>query len=574
MSAAIELPRIEVPLEVEGWSFGRFIDETATQFADHGALVASDRSGGMQLRRYSYAEMHRDVLSLQWGLIEAGVSPGERVGVMVSSLPEWILYLFAITRLGAVFVPINTRFRSHELHHVLSHSGSRTLVAMGNYLGHDHAATITEVCGSRGSDGRYTGLPEMRTLIGVGGAARAPHADAIDTERLLASGRERLEREGAPPRDDDPSRTAILFYTSGTTSFPKGVPLTHANLLPHSVRAGGLLRLQPEEKVLTLYPFFGISGGANKVLSTLGSGACLVFQDAYRAEEACDLLVSESCTVIHGVDVQIRELVAVQKNRGSPSQPERRATIAFTAGLDEALAREMGDALGLHQFLHSYGMTETNPMVLRNELGDPFDICVKAGGRIAPTVEVRVVDPDTGVERLPGEEGEIVMRGATVTSGYYKDPEATRAAFRNGWFHSGDLGVSPQPDLVFYVGRLKDMLKVGGFNVAPQEVESFLRTHPEIADVAVTGVTDARLGEVPIAYVVRRPCASVTADALIAWCRDNVANFKVPRSISFVDSLPYHTAANGSKMQRHVLREWAKGGEGSSPSRQASQINK
>jgi len=176
--------------------------------------------------------------------------------------------------------------------------------------------------------------------------------------------------------------------------------------------------------------------------------------------------------------------------------------------------------------------------VLRNELGDPFEICVKAGGRIAPTVEVRVVDPDTGVERLPGEEGEIVMRGATVTSGYYKDPEATRAAFRNGWFHSGDLGVSPQPDLVFYVGRLKDMLKVGGFNVAPQEVESFLRTHPEIADVAVTGVTDARLGEVPIAYVVRRPCASVTADALIAWCRDNVANFKVPRSISFGDSLP------------------------------------
>jgi fatty-acyl-CoA synthase len=203
-------------------------------------------------------------------------------------------------------------------------------------------------------------------------------------------------------------------------------------------------------------------------------------------------------------------------------------------------------------------MTETNPMILRNALDDPFEACVRPGGRIAPNVEVRVIDPDTGTERAVGEEGEIVVRGPTVMRGYYRDGEATRAAFRGGWFRSGDLGVRTAEGFVFYVGRLKDMLKVGGFNVAPQEVESFLRGHEGVADVAVTGVPDARLGEVPVAFVQPRTGAHLTAEVLIAACREHLANFKVPRAVHLVDALPYHVAAHGAKLQRHVLREWAK----------------
>ena len=553
-------PAHVVPLMVQGWTFGRFVDELAARFGGLAALAASDRTWDAPgLRRWSYAELGRDVHALQWALMEAGVEPGERVGVMLSSFPEWVLYLFAVTRLGAVLVPINTRFRSRELHHVLSHSGSRTLIAMGRYLGHDYTATIDEVCGMRDGDGHYAGLPELRTLIGVrSGNCGVPHRDAVDTGELLERGRQLRMERGAPSRADDPDDTALLFYTSGTTSFPKGVPLSHANLLPHSVKAGGLLDLKPGEKVLNLYPFFGISGGANKVLSTFGSGACLVFQDAFRPEEACDLLESEQCSVIHGVDVHIREMVSVQKQRGAGVQPDRRATIAFTAGVDADLARAMGDALGVRRFIHPYGMTETNPMILRNEIGDSFDACVKPGGRIAPTVELRVVDPATGVARAPGEEGEIVVRGPTVAKGYYNDAQATAAAFRDGWFHSGDLGLRTEQGFVFYVGRLKDMLKVGGFNVAPQEVESFLRTHPAVEDVAVTGVPDARLGEVPVAFVKTRAGATATPEALIAWCRAHVANFKVPRAVYFVEALPYHTAAHGAKLQRQTLRVWAR----------------
>lgn len=548
-----------VPLEVEGWSFGRFLDEIAASFAETPAMVASDQTGSAgTLRRWSYAEMAADVYALQWALAETGVEPGERVGVMLSSFPEWVLYLFAVTRLGAAFVPINTRFRSRELQFVLSHSGSRTLIAMGRYLGHDYSATIGETCGERRSDGRFAELPELRTVIGRRNADGAPHLEALDTSALLERGRALVAERGVPPRANDPETTALLFYTSGTTSFPKGVPLSHANLLPHSVLTGGLLELQPGETVLNLYPFFGISGGANKVLSTFGSGACLVFQDAFRPEEACDLVASERCSVIHGVDVHIREMVAVQKKRNAGRQPERRASIAFTSGVDEALAHEMGVALGVRRFVHPYGMTETNPVILRNELNDTFEVSVKPGGRIAPTVEVRVVDPESGAERVFGQEGELVVRGPTVAKGYYNDPDATAAAFRNGWFHSGDLGVRAADGLIFYVGRLKDMLKVGGFNVAPQEVESLMKTHAAVDDVAVTGAPDARLGEVPVAFVKLKPGASVAQEALIAWCKEHVANFKVPRAVYFVDALPYHTAAHGAKMQRQVLRAWAR----------------
>jgi fatty-acyl-CoA synthase len=539
--------KLTVPLNVDGWSFGRFIDEIGERFAAVPALVASDYTfSTTALRRWSYAGMLRDVHALQWSLMEAGVRAGERVGVMLSSFPEWVLYLFAVTRLGAIFLPINTRFRARELHHVLSHSGASTLITMGRYLGHDYAATIAEI---------RDRLPALRTIVGVRGK---PHPEALDSNRLLADGRALLASRGIPPRADDPEETALLFYTSGTTSFPKGVPLTHSNVLPHSVRAGLLLDLKPGEKVLNFYPFFGISGGANKVLSTFGSGATLVFQDAFRAEEAWDMMEAEQCSVIHGVDVHVRELIAVHKRRGVGPQPDRRGTIAFTGGIDEPLARAMGEALGLRRFSHPYGMTETNPMILRNELDDPFEAAARPGGRIAPNVEVRVVDPESGADRGIGVEGEIVVRGPTVMKGYYNDPEATAAAFRGGWFHSGDLGVRTEDGLIFYVGRLKDMLKVGGFNVAPQEIEGFLSTHRDIEDVAVTSASDARLGEVAVAFVQLKRGAHVSAEALIAACRDNLANFKVPRAIYFVDALPYHTAAHGAKLQRHVLREWAR----------------
>jgi fatty-acyl-CoA synthase len=542
----------------ENLTFGGMLDMLAEQRAGHPAFAASDHSRDIAApRRCSYDDLARDVWALQAALAELGIAPGDRVAVLLSSVPEWILYLFAVTRLGAIFLPVNPRFGSHELEYVLRHSGARALVAMGNYLHRDYATLIAEVTGFWTPGQTADRLPALQHIIGV---RNAPHPEAVDTEELLVRGRRLIAMAGPPPAARAPDAAAILFYTSGTTAFPKGVPLSHANLLPHSARCGALLDLTPDDRILSLYPFFGISGGANKILSSFAAGACLVFQDAFRAEEAFALLQQEACGVVHAVDVQIRELVRLAEATGSASAqpPDRRGTIAFMAGLDEGLARRMGDVLGLRRFVHPYGMTETNPMILRNELDDPFEARLRPGGRIAAGVDLRVVDPQTGADQAIGVPGEIVVRGPTVTRGYFQDPGATASAFRDGWFHSGDLGVREPGGFVFYTGRIKDMLKVGGFNVAPQEVEEYLRTHAAVEDVAATGAPDARLGEVVVAFVKPRSGVQVSADELRDFCAGHLANFKTPRHIYLVDTLPYHTAANGSKLQRHVLRDWAR----------------
>lgn len=540
-------------IDTDGLTFGRFLDVAAGRFAERPAFVAVDRSSGEAVAtRATYAQLAADVRALQAALVEQGVQPGDRVAVLLSSFPEWILYLFAVTRLGAAFVPVSTRFGSHELAHVLDHSGGSTLVAMGQYLGRDYAATIAEVIGSwcPGGGGR---APALQRIIGV---RTSPHPQAMRTQDLLERGRALVEANGAPPSTDDAESTAILFYTSGTTAFPKGVPLSHRNLLPHTVACGSLIGLDASDRVLSLYPFFGISGGANKVLSTFGVGACLVFQDAFRAEEAFDLLEGERCTVLHALDIHLRELVAIARSRGTPP-PQRRGTIAFMAGVDETLARDIGTWLGLTRFVHAYGMTETNPMILRNDPDDAFEHRVRPGGRIAPHAEVRVVDPNTGEPTKAGDPGEIEIRGPTVMRGYYRDGEATAKAFRDGWFRTGDNGVRTPEGFVFYLGRSRDMLKVGGFNVAPQEVEGFLRTIDGVADVAVTGIPDARLGEAVVAFVKAKAGSDLDAAAVQHACRGHIAQYKVPKRVQFVDELPYHTAAHGAKLKRDVLRTWA-----------------
>ena len=541
-------------IDGRGLTFGRFLDQAADRFADRPAVVSSDHSFGAPTTiRRTYAEMAADVHALQAGLIDAGVGPGEHVAVMLSSFYEWILYLFALTRLGVAFVPLNPRFGSHELTHVLRHSGSSTLVAMGRYLGRDYAALIGEVVGEWTPGGKATNLPELRRIFGV---RDSPYPDATMTETLLARGRQCIAGGDSPAASANDHDTAILFYTSGTTAFPKGVPLTHRNLLPHTIGCGALLGITEQDRVLTLYPFFGISGGANKVLSTFGFGACLVFQDAFRADEAFTLLDGEQCTIVHGVDVQIRELVKLARERTTTPLP-RRATIAFMAGLDEQLARDMAPTLGIANFIHPYGMTEINPMVLRNALDDPFEARLRPGGRVAPSVEVIIVEPETGIESPIDKPGEIQVRGETVMRGYHRDFDATDAAFRDGWFRTGDQGVRTADGFIFYLGRLKDMLKIGGFNVAPQEVEAYLRTHPAVEDVAVTGLPDERLGEVVVAFIKPKAGHAIDDRAISEFCRGHIANFKMPQRVATVDALPYHTAANGSKLRRDVLRAWA-----------------
>ena len=335
--------RGDSPIDTTGLTFGQFVDEAGRRFGDRSgddrerSIVGRARDRSQDATASSADDVH----ALQAALMAEGVKPGDRVGVMLSSLPEWVLYLFAVTRLGAAFVPINTRFRkSSSCTHVLEHSGSSTLVAMGDYLERDYAATIAEVIGDWRS-GRWRFAPRARTddrrahFAASAGARNGMTARARYARRSRRTAR-RLRRRTI-------EATAVLFYTSGTTAFPKGVPLTHRNLLPHSVgMRNAASDSRPADRVLTLYPFFGISGGANKVLSTLGCGACLVFQDAFRADEAFALLEDrEAAAVMHArrrAHARAGARCARRRARGA-CRRSGAATIAFTAGVDEGLAR-------------------------------------------------------------------------------------------------------------------------------------------------------------------------------------------------------------------------------------------
>lgn len=531
-------------------TLGLLLDSVASRFPDTPAIVADDASlgeGGRQL--LTYRELAEEVLALHAGLQELGIAPGERVAVLLSSFREWLVYFFAVTRMGAVFVPLNPRYGTREIEHILHHTQACALVSMGRYQNRDYGELISEVAGAR-RDGAFERLPLLRHVIAV----RELPLASVENSDLLFTGRRNVAEGISPPPWSDPAATAMLLYTSGTTSLPKGVPRTHAAFLPHTLACGDMLELAPGERVLTLFPFFGASG-LNKIVSTFGYAACLVFQDAFRAEEAFDLMIEERCDVVHALDVQVRELTRIARERHAPAR-ERRGTIAFVTGVDEALVAEMVETLGVRRFIHGYGMTEINPMVLRNHLGDPHDVQVRPGGHIAPGVELKVVDPQTGGEQPRGTAGEILVRGRTVLDGYYEDPEATRSAIREGWFHTGDLGVHQPDGGAFYLARLKDTLKIGGFNVAPQEVEEFLETHDAVEDAGVTGVPEGKHGEVAVAFVKLHCGTSVTAEELRDFCRGKIANFKIPRHFQFVDVLPYHTAAHGPKLRRDVLRGW------------------
>ncbi len=532
-------------------TLGVLVDRLAEDFADMPAIVASDASHGPAARqRLTYRELAGEVHALQAGLEELGVRPGERVAVLLSNFAEWLVYLLAVTRMGAIFVPLNPRYGTREIGHVLDHTQARVLAGMGVYQNRDYGALIAEVAGES-RDGGFEKLPSLRQIVAVRGRIALGTVEHAD---LLETGRRRIGRLGVPPASSDADAVAMLLYTSGTTSLPKGVPRTHAAFVPHTLDCGELLELAPGEPALTLFPFFGASG-LNKIVSTFGRAACLVFQDAFRAEEAFDLVVEERCDFIHALDVQVRELSAIARARKAEGH-ERRGTIAFVTGVDEVLVAEMREALGIGRFIHAYGMTEVNPMVLRNRLDDPYEVQIRPGGHVAPGIELKVIDAQTGAEQPHGESGEIVIRGRTVLKEYYKDPGTTAEVIRDGWFHTGDLGVRHADGTAFYLGRLKDTLKIGGFNVAPQEVEAFLETHAAVEDAAVAGVPEDRLGEVAVAFVKLRPGATATAEELHEFCRGKIANFKIPRHFRFVDALPYHTAAHGPKLQRSVLRDW------------------
>jgi fatty-acyl-CoA synthase len=527
------------------------LDDVARRHPTREALVFLER-------RLAYAEVRLEVERCARGLLALGVEPGDKVALWLPNRPEWLVVQHAVARIGAVLVALNTRHRAHELDYVLRQSGAAVLLLQDHSGPVDFLERLDEVLPrlhARDPDRLgFERFPKLRHAVCLaddvyGGTHR--YADVLaagDDPALDAALRGRLPLV-------TPDRVFSLLYTSGTTAFPKGAMITHRNAVPHAFASGERLGLCERDRVLHTLPFSGTWGGLVAPLMTWSHGATLVLTDGFEAGVALHLIEAERITVWNAVDAMLTAVLDHPDLERHDRSSLRTGAVAMTGGGRDGLFDEVVGRLGMAGAVQPYGMTEVNALALCPAPGDPVELRRQAGVRPAEGIEARVVDPDTGTDLPPGAAGELLLRGPQVTPGYYDKPDETRAAIdQDRWLHTGDLAVRDEAGHVFFLGRLKETLRIGHQMVAPAEIEAFLATNPEVGQAFVVGVPDPRLGEVPVAYVIPRPGAAPTEAEVVAHCRGRLASYKVPRHVFVVPDVPRTPSPHGDKVQRAELR--------------------
>ncbi|WP_077000984.1 AMP-binding protein [Variovorax sp. KK3] len=531
-------------------TFGRALSWGADAHGESLAVVHGEE-------RLSFAALSERSRAFARGLVELGVQPGEKVSLWMSDCVAWLVARWAVPSIGAVLVPINTRFRDQDARYVLAQSDSETLIiqdraAMGaNYL--DTLAKVEPACREqREGDWRSTVLPKLRRVIlhsrDGGTLTGFTDFDAIEARgrALLADGE--LDRRIAAVRPDD---VAQILYTSGTTSFPKGAMVCHGPLLQNNRAAADILQLTPADRYLACVPLFTATG-TFYTLSLWMAGAAMVIADRFDAEQFCDMVQRERITLSFFVDTIVQDLRAFP-GRGRYDLSSLRTGTG--APLPEASFRWLTDEIGIPELVSAYGMSESSNAVARTGCDDPFDKRASTCGRPVPGVRIKIADVDTGEDLGTGRVGEICIHGYVVMKGYYQLPdEDAKAIDADGWLHSGDLGELDSDGYLIYRGRVKEMIKPGGFNVATQEIELFLKSFPGVRQAAVVGVPDARLGEVAYAYVEALDDEALHGDTLIGYCREHIASYKVPRYVELVSEWPL---TGSQKIRKLELKERA-----------------
>ncbi len=497
-------------------------------------------------RRLSFAEVAAGVDRVARGLIALGVQPGERVALWLVNRPEWIEAAFAVLRIGAVLVPINTRLRTDDVAYILEQSQSSTLILAERSGPIDYLGMVRELV-PVGDPGRLPGLARLVVL------GDEPRPATVSWTALLEGGARAEPGELARRAHMvDPEDLAFLMYTSGTTGFPKGAMHGHAMIRNVTDRAFRLA-ITEQDTILMYLPLFHLFAFSEGMLMSMVSGARQVLTETFDAAESLVLLTRERATVVHGFDTHFKELCEAHDRQPCDTSSVRTGILAAGMSSSTPIARR---ARTLFRGLVSgYGMSEFGAGAAIGALDSTAEQCCEASGYPAPGYEIRVVDPETGREQATGTAGEILVRGYTMMRGYYNRPDATAAAIdADGWMHTGDMGVFRADGHLRFMGRYKDMLKIGGENVDPMEVEAYLMGHPAINLAAVVGYPDARLSEVAVAFVRCEPGRTLTEPDVLAHCRGRIASFKIPRHVLFVDDFPM---TSSGKIQKVALREEA-----------------
>ena len=506
----------------------------AARLGDAPAVVEGDKV-------LTYAELGRKADQAAAAMQAVGVQPGDRVAVWASNRSEWIIAALGLQAAGAALVPVNTRFKPAETAYILARSRARLLVVEAGFAGIDPAGLFGQ------ADADLTGLEQIVVLPPAEPGNAIP--SGVSWADFLATG-DAVPRAAVEARRQEVGSDQIsdILFTSGTTGTPKGVMMTHGQTLRQFSDWCDFADLREGDRYLIVNPFFHMFGYKSGWLACLMRGAVVYPLPVFDVERVLELVEAEQIDVFPGPPT-VYQTILDHPSRQGRDLSSLRVSITGAADIPVELIRRMHEELPFERICTGYGLTESGTCTGTRPGDDPETIATTVG-RAMPDLEVRVADGDREAAR--GDIGEVLVRGFSVMAGYFDDPEATAAAIDDdGWLHTGDLGKMDERGYLKIAGRLKDMFIVGGFNAYPAEIENALLGHPDVAQAAVVGVPDERLGEVGRALIVPRPGAAIDPDELIAWCRERMANYKVPRSVVLRESLPLN--ATGKVMKSELL---------------------
>ncbi len=533
-----------------GLTIGDMFDAVAAQFPENEALVV--RHQGL---RYSYAALQAEVDRCARGLLALGVERGERVGIWAPNRAEWAITQFATSKVGAILVNINPAYRLHELEYALNQSGVSTLIIAPQFRSADYTAMTLELAPELREHEldalQAARLPELRRVIRLGDAG-APGMRSW-AELIVAAeavGAEALAERQAALQFDDPIN---IQYTSGTTGYPKGATLSHHNILNNGYFVAELMHFTDQDRLVIPVPLYHCFGMVMGNLGCVTHGATMIYpSEGFDPLAVLQAVEEERATALYGVPTMfIAELEHPEFSRLDLGS--LRTGVMAGSPCPVEVMKKVQSLMHMAEVEICYGMTETSPVSFQTRVGAPLEKQVGTVGQIHPHVEVKIVDPASGALLPVGRSGELCTRGYSVMLGYWNNEEATAAAIdRAGWMHTGDLAVMDDEGYVNIVGRIKDMIIRGGENVYPREIEEFLNPHPDISDVQVYGVPDEKYGEQVAAAVRRRPGSDLTPEDVREYCRGEIAHYKIPAYVDFVEDYPM--TASG-KIQKYKLRE-------------------
>lgn len=526
-------------------TFADLLDEAVEKWGQQEALYHEGR-------RWSFSELRNEVDSVARGLIALGIEPGDKVALWMPNRPEWIFAFFAISKIGAVVVPVNTRFRSVDLEYVLRQSDSRALLTVDQSGPIDYLAltqaVIPEIVNGAPPNFRAKDFAELRHIVVLGSEQRSATTSWIDMMQQGAnveSDELQRRREGA-----DPDSTTLMMYTSGTTGFPKGVMHSHViqrNLVDIANRLG----YRCDDAILVNWPLFHVAGIYLGPLFCVVAGTRTVLTTTFDPAESLRLVEEERVTRLWGFDTQLSALVNHPSCKTADLSSLRTGCGPVGMTSSEHLARRA--QIELCPTVSGWGMSEVGAGVAMGFPEAPEEDSYLTSGHPLPGIEFKIIEPQTGRNLPDGEPGELCVRGYSVMKGYYKKPEETRKAIDNkGWFHTGDMATKRIDGAIRFIGRYKDQLKIGGENVDPAEVEGFLLGHPAISEVQVVGAPDDYLSEVVCACVVPKTGYALDNDELVKFCQGKLASFKIPRHTLLLDEFPMTPSG---KAQKFRLRE-------------------